>query len=123
MSRIKSKGSKIETTIFAVLRKDGFYFQKHYGRMPGKPDLAVPSKKIAVFIHSDFWHGWRFSKWKNDLPEYWKIKIERNRQRDRRNSTKLKKMGWKVLNIWEHQLHSNKEETISKIEFFLKENA
>lgn len=57
MSRIRGKNTKAELIVFRYLRKEGVYFQKHYKRAPGSPDIALPRKKRAVFIDGDFWHG------------------------------------------------------------------
>lgn len=121
MAGIKSKNTIFEKEVFSILRKRDLYFQKHYLKAPGKPDISIPSKKIAVFIHSDFWHGWQYPKWKESLPnKFWKNKIESNRKRDRKNTFKLRRMGWRVLVVWEHSLKRNQKETINKIYLFLK---
>ena len=65
MSKIRSEETQIEQIVYRYLRKQGVYFQKHYKKAPGSPDIALPKKKIAVFIDGDFWHGWRFSKKKS----------------------------------------------------------
>lgn len=121
MSRIRSKNTKAESIVFKELRKQGIYFQKHYKRVSGCPDIALPRKKIAVFIDGDFWHGYQFSKLKRRLPKkYWLGKIERNVKRDKKNRSKLKKEGWKILRVWEHEMQKHFSETISKIIAFLK---
>jgi DNA mismatch endonuclease (patch repair protein) len=105
MSKIRSKNTKAEVLVFRELRRLGIYFQKHYKRAPGSPDIALPRKKIAVFIDGDFWHGYRFDKKKSRLPKkYWRAKIEGNIKRDRKNSLLLRKAGWKVLRVWEHEI-------------------
>lgn len=120
MSNIRSKNTKVEILVFRELKKRGIYFQKHYKRAPGKPDIALPRKKIAIFIDGDFWHGYRFSKVNSRLPKkYWQGKIENNIKRDRTNRTRLKKAGWKVLRIWEHKLQKNFDFAINKIMDFL----
>jgi DNA mismatch endonuclease (patch repair protein) len=122
MSKITSKNTKLELHVFKYLRKNKIYFQKHYKKAPGKPDIAIPSRKIAVLIDGDFWHGWRFKEWRDKLPSiYWIPKIESNIKRDRRNIALLKKQGWKVLRVWEHDLVPKKRErTLHKIAEFLK---
>ena len=77
MSKIRSQDTKVEILIFRELRKRGIYFQKHYKRVIGNPDIALPRKKKAVFIDGDFWHGYKFPKLKKRLPKkYWLAKIE-----------------------------------------------
>jgi DNA mismatch endonuclease (patch repair protein) len=121
MSKIKGKNTKVELLVFRELRKRGIYFQKHYKRVPGKPDIALPRKKIAIFIDGDFWHGYKYNKMKMRLPKiYWRAKIEANMLRDTINRRKLRKMGWKVLRLWEHEILKGKDTCLQKIINFLK---
>jgi DNA mismatch endonuclease (patch repair protein) len=73
--------------------------------IPGTPDFVFLAERLAVFVDGCFWHGCPACK---RIPssnvEYWREKIERNRRRDRTVCARLKKDGWKVLRIWEHQL-------------------
>lgn len=115
MSHIRSKNTGIERKIFTLLRERGIYFQKHYKKAPGNPDIALPRKKIAVFLDGDFWHGYQFKKTRDRLPEYWKLKIEANIKRDRRNRGILRKQGWRVLRIWEHQIKKDPGYCIERI--------
>lgn len=120
MSRIRAKNTGIEKTVFVFLRKHRIYFQQHYDRIPGKPDIALPSKKIAVFINGDFWHGYKFAAWKNRLPQdYWVKKIETNIKRDQKNYRFLKRNGWKILKVWGHDVAKRPEKTCNKILDFL----
>jgi DNA mismatch endonuclease (patch repair protein) len=122
MSKIRSKNTKPEVLVFRELHKRGIYFQKHYKRAAGNPDIALPRKKKAVFIDGDFWHGYQFSKLKKRLPKkYWLAKIERNIKRDRKNRAQLRKEGWKVLKVWEHELNKNFDNALKKIINFINE--
>jgi len=120
MSSIRSKNTKAESIIFKELRKQKVYFQKHYKRAIGNPDIAIPRKKRAVFIDGDFWHGYQFSKLRKRLPEkYWLAKIERNMKRDKSGRAKLRKEGWKVLRVWEHDIIGSHHKPFEKIIDFL----
>lgn len=120
MSKIRSQNTKVENIVFRELRKRRIYFKKHYRKVLGNPDIAVPSKKKAIFIDGDFWHGYKFSKLRQRLPkEYWLAKIENNVKRDRVYRSKLKKDGWKILRVWEHELLGKQNKTIDKIATFL----
>jgi len=122
MSKIRSQNTKIENLAFRELRKRKVYFQKHYKKAVGNPDIALPGKKRAVFLDGDFWHGYQFSKLKQRLPQkYWLAKIEGNIKRDRSYRAKLRKEGWKVLRIWEHELLERPDKAIDKIVAFLSE--
>lgn len=120
MSKIRSQNTKVENLAFRELRKRRVYFQKHYKKAIGSPDIALPSKKRAVFIDGDFWHGYRFSKLKQRLPKkYWLAKIERNVKRDKNYRARLRKEGWEILRVWEHELLEKQDKTIDKITTFL----
>ncbi len=121
MSKIRSQNTKAELLVFRELKRHGIYFQKHYKRAVGNPDIALPSKKKAIFIDGDFWHGYQSPKLKKRLPKkYWLAKIERNMKRDKVNRNKLKKDGWEVLRIWEHEVQKNFDKTIKVIISFLE---
>jgi DNA mismatch endonuclease, patch repair protein len=119
MSRIRSKNTLIERSVFAFLRHNKVYFKRHYNKVPGKPDLALPRKKIAVFIDGDFWHGRDYAKRKSRLPPYWQEKIANNIKRDRKNRMILRKSGWRVLRVWERDIKKHPARTFTKILDFL----
>jgi DNA mismatch endonuclease (patch repair protein) len=122
MSLIKPKGTKPEVLVFRYLRKNKIYFQKHYKRVVGSPDVAVPSKKLAVFIDGDFWHGWKFAQRRHKLPKvYWRAKIEANIRRDKKTFATLRRKGWRVMRVWEHDLVQKKRgHTLNKVTGFLE---
>jgi len=120
MSRIRGKNTGIEKTVFSYLRRNNIYFQKHYNKVPGKPDIAIPSKKLAVFVNGDFWHGYKYQEWKERIPKnYWREKIENNIARDKKNYRNLRRAGWKVLRIWGHDITKKRDITLEKIHNFL----
>src|SRR4051812_27573968 len=102
MSRIRSKDTTPEMTIRRLAHARGLRFRKHAKQMPGCPDLVFSRSKVAVFVDGDFWHGWRFSVWSEGLSPYWRLKIEGNRRRDKRNFCALRRRGWTVIRLWEH---------------------
>jgi len=121
MSRIKSKNTQLEKEVFSFLRANKVYFQKHYKRVQGSPDIALPSKKKVVFVDGDFWHGWKQKQAVKRLPDaFWKEKILNNIKRDKRNRATLRRNGWKVLRVWKHEIEKNKNKTLNKILEFLK---
>jgi DNA mismatch endonuclease (patch repair protein) len=88
--------------------------------MKGKPDIVFQKDKICIFLDSDFWHGWYYPKWKHLLKdEFWRKKIEANRSRDSKTTTFLRRQGWKVLRIWEHEIQKSPEVTMKKVVDFL----
>lgn len=116
MSKIRSKNTKAELIVFRELRKRKVYFQKHYKRCVGCPDIAIPSKKIAVFIDGDFWHGRNFNNYRNRLPrKYWRAKIETNIARDKKSRSLLKRDGWRILRVWESDILKKNSNSLHKI--------
>ena len=69
-----------------------------------------------MFVDGDYWHGWRFPAWRDKLARYWKQKIENNRRRDQRNFQRLRKDGWLVIRIWEHEVERDAARCIGRIE-------
>lgn len=120
MSKIRSSNTKIELEVFKRLKKRGIYFQKHYKKAPGTPDIALPRKKKAVFIDGDFWHGNNFETLRNKISgEYWINKIEKNISRDIKINAILKENGWSILRVWETDINNQIDCTIDKIYKFL----
>lgn len=116
MARIRSKNTFPELAIRRSLHRLGLRFRVHDSSLPGCPDLVFRKARIAVFIDGDYWHGWRFPQWKTKLAPYWKAKIERNRERDARNFGKLRRHGWLVIRIWEHQIERDLEACVRRVE-------
>jgi len=114
MSRIKSKNTKPELFVFSTLDNLNIQYEKHYNTL-GKPDVAFPDKKIAVFINGEFWHGKRFKIEKKFYQKFWQDKIRKNIIRDRKNYKHLNENGWKVIKIWDKDLKKNPEKEINKI--------
>ncbi len=115
MSNVKTKDGRLERIVRSALHKRGFRFRKHIKNLPGTPDIVFPKAKIAVFIDGDFWHGFRFPEWEYKLTEFWRNKIITNRKRDQKNFRKLRRMGWRVLRIWQHEIEKNTESCVMKI--------
>lgn len=122
MSRVKGKDTGIERAVRSELHKRGLRFRKHVKDLPGKPDVVFPKAKVVIFIDGDFWHGYRFPLWANKLPDFWKEKIQKNRERDKKNLIKLKKMGWHVIRIWQHELESRFIASIERIIFAVNQS-
>ncbi len=122
MSKVKGENTSLELIVFSYLRKHGVHFQRHYRKALGNPDVALPRKKKAVFIDGDFWHGWGYQKKKRNWPPYWKEKVARNIRRDKRNRATLRKKGWRVMRIWEHQLAlKNRDMTLRELLDFISD--
>jgi DNA mismatch endonuclease, patch repair protein len=115
MARIRGRNTTPERVIFAALEECGMPFVRHRDDLPGRPDVVFPKTKLVVFIDGDFWHGWRFPLWTHKLSEKWRYKIATTRQRDQRNFRKLRRLGWKVLRLWEHQIENDPKRCVDRI--------
>ena len=105
MSKIRSRDTKIEKRTASLLRKNGL----HYRRFPktfGSPDFVV-EKSVLVFCDGDFWHGYRYGEKKRLPKKFWRDKIERNMERDRKVTRRLRADGWSVVRLWEHDIEKN----------------
>jgi len=115
MARIKGKNTGPERLVGDGLELLGIRFERHAADIPGRPDITFRKIKVAVFIDGDFWHGWRFPLWYRKLSPWWRDKIAGNRERDKRNFRKLRRLGWKVIRIWEHQIEQDLPRCIERI--------
>lgn len=104
MARIKGKNTGPEQMVTAALAELGLSWESHAPDLPGRPDFVFRSARVALFVDGDFWHGWRFPQWRDKLSAKWEAKIDGNRRRDVRNHRRLRRMGWKVVRLWEHQV-------------------
>ncbi|HBI17693.1 MAG TPA: very short patch repair endonuclease [Candidatus Moranbacteria bacterium] len=116
MSKIKAKETKLEIRFRKELWRAGFRYRKNAHGYYGKPDVLLKKYKTVIFIDSCFWHGCKkHFKLPATKKEFWKIKIERNKQRDNEVNRYYKKNNWIIIRIWEHQLRENKNFFIEKI--------
>lgn len=120
MSLIRAKNTKPEIALRKLVSSEfyplGYRYKIHYGKLPGKPDVAFVSRKVAIFVDGSFWHGYKLVKKKQLLTEkYWLPKIQRNMERDRENNRSLKRMGWKVVRVWEHDIFKSPDRVLDKV--------
>lgn len=103
MSAIRSKHTSPELVLRQILRKKGVRYKLHYGKE--KVDIALPSRKIAIFMDGCFWHHCPLH---GHIPKsnrgYWVPKIRKNKKRAKMKDARLRKAGWKLVHIWEHEL-------------------
>lgn len=103
MAGIRSKDTKPEMIIRKALFARGFRYRLHDKRLSGKPDLVFPKYHAVIFINGCFWHrhNCHLFKWPSTRPDFWKNKINRNVEVDKKNYQKLKQDGWYILTVWE----------------------
>lgn len=111
MSRIRSRGTKPELAVHALLRAvcrgSGLRIRTHARGLPGSPDFVIVAERVAVFVHGCFWHrheGCRLCTVPQTRRAYWRDKFDANVRRDRRAARALRARGWRVITIWECRL-------------------
>lgn len=120
MSRIRARDTKPELAIRRILHARGLRYRTHVAHLPGRPDVVFGRAKVAVFVEGDFWHGWKFDCWKQGLAPYWREKIERNMRRDAQNLRRLRRDGWKVIRVWEHEIEADAARCADRIELAVR---
>ncbi|MFB6305382.1 MAG: very short patch repair endonuclease [Flavobacteriales bacterium] len=123
MSRIGYKNTKPEIKLRKALWHSGLKgYRIHYKKAPGKPDIAFPGKKTAIFVHGCYWH--RCPHCKPSVPrnnvEFWKNKFQKNMKRDKRKEQDLINYGWKVITVWECKIKKELDEQVERIKSELK---
>ncbi len=120
MSQVKNRNTKPEVSVRKLLWQKGFRYRIEYG-LRGKPDIVFPANNIAIFIDGCFWHHCPMHyKTPETNTKFWKNKILQNKKRDYKNNIQLRKAGWTVLRIWEHEVKKNPIKVVNKIINLLK---
>lgn len=104
MSRIHSRDTTPECVVRSLLHKAGFRFRLHVKALPGSPDLVLPRYGCAILVHGCFWHrhpGCRYSSNPKSKVAFWRNKFAANVARDRLVRLQLRRLGWRVLVVWE----------------------
>lgn len=111
MSCIRSRGNKdTELALARLLRRNRVAGWRRNQSAFGKPDFVFRQARLAIFVDGCFWHGClKHSKPPRSNQNYWRAKMIRNKARDRSVSRALRKRGWRVLRIWEHELARKNE--------------
>jgi DNA mismatch endonuclease (patch repair protein) len=127
MSRIRSANTKPEMLVRRFLHANGFRYRLHDKKLPGKPDIILPKYKTVIFVHGCFWHGHEGCKYyvvPKTRTDWWLNKINNNRNNDLKAMKALKKVGWKVLDVWECDLKKERpEETLLRLKKLIISNA
>ncbi len=111
MSKIRSRNTKPEIFVRSMLHRMGYRFRLNRKDIFGHPDIVLPKRRIAIFVHGCFWHGHQNcpkSKLTSTNTEFWASKISGNIERDRLVKNTLIELGWRVLVIWQCSM-KNKE--------------
>jgi DNA mismatch endonuclease, patch repair protein len=109
MAKVKSQRNRsTEWRLRSALVRAGIRgWELNPSDVPGKPDFVFRAERVVVFVDGCFWHGCpQCERTPSSNTAYWERKISGNRERDRTNTRALRRNGWKVLRVWEHQLNS-----------------
>jgi DNA mismatch endonuclease, patch repair protein len=114
MSRIRGRGNKTtELALVELFRCYRIAGWRRHAKMFGNPDFVFRKCKLAVFVDGCFWHGCaKHSTLPKNNRAFWKEKLARNKARDRLVMRTLKRHGWRVVRIWQHQLSRKYEQRL-----------
>lgn len=118
MSKVRLKNGKAETILAKRLWHEGYRYRRNYKKLPGSPDIALTTYRVAVFVDGEFWHGENWDERKAKLKhnrEYWIEKIEENMARDKRVDGQLQEMGWTTVHFWEKQVLKHTDECLQVV--------
>ena len=107
MRQVKGRDTSPEMKVRRLLWRLGARYRLHRKDLPGAPDIVLPGRRLAIFVHGCFWHGHdcaRGARVPKQNRDYWEAKIGRNRARDLRTQAELQALGWTPLILWECEL-------------------
>lgn len=116
MAAVKSKDTTPEMFIRRLVYSLGFRYRLHVRSLPGTPDLVFPRLKRVIEVNGCFWHMHDCGRCRipSSRRDYWIAKIERNAARDKRTRRELRKLGWKVLVLWECEIKPSREDWLRR---------
>lgn len=104
MARVRSQDTGPELRLRRLLTGLGARYRLHRKDLPGSPDVVMPGRRLAFFVHGCFWHGHdcpRGARVPKANRDYWLAKVARNVARDARTQAALVEAGWRVETVWE----------------------
>ena len=120
MARIKGKNTKPELIVRRYLHTHGYRYRINVKRLPGTPDIVLRKYRTVIFINGCFWHGHEGCKYfviPKSNTDFWKKKIDRNKQRDIEKRVQLRRLGWHTIIIWGCELKpKNRHATLQALE-------
>ena len=123
MSRIRGRDTNPELILRKALWSNSLRYRLK-SKLPGKPDLIFPGRKVAIFVDGCFWHKCpEHFQWPTSRAEFWKNKISRTVERDGEITGQLEKMDWTVLRVWEHELRDDLQSVVMRISQVLSDQS
>lgn len=121
MAAVRRKDTGPEKWLRSRLHRLGYRYRIDVAGLPGRPDIVFASRRAIIFVHGCFWHRHNCPRGRS-LPKacagFWAKKFSTNRQRDRKVRQSLKRLGWRVMIVWECELL--RESTLASIVAFLE---
>ena len=116
MSRVRSKDTGPELAVRGALWRAGFRYRVHDRTLPGTPDISNKSKRLAVFVDGCFWHGCPecYAEPKSNV-DFWRAKVRRNRARRDEVREDLERMGFLVVEVWEHEVAGDPDAAVRRL--------
>jgi DNA mismatch endonuclease, patch repair protein len=120
MSKVRGKNTGPEILVRRLIFAMGYRYRLHATTLPGTPDLVFPSRRKCIFVHGCLWHrhGCALDRPPKSRRDFWEAKLQGNKERDSKRQSELRKLGWRVLVIWECQL--KRSNLRSRIQRFLE---
>ena len=114
MRAVGTRNTTPEIALRRLLHAMGYRFRLHRRDLPGTPDIVFPSRQKVIFVHGCFWHSHGCSKGQapKSREEYWRPKLDSNRQRDARKALEVEERGWQPLIVWACELSEKSTLTI-----------
>jgi DNA mismatch endonuclease (patch repair protein) len=106
MALVRSSNTKPELRVRKALHAAGLRFRLHDRRLPGRPDIVLPSRRVAVFVHGCFWHrhpdpACKLARMPKSRLDFWEAKLTGNAERDARTTAAVRAAGWTPVVLWE----------------------
>ena len=106
MAAIRPKDTTPELIVRRLVHRLGYRYRLHRKDLPGKPDLVFGPRRKVIFVHGCFWHlhpakSCLDGRQPKSNTSYWSPKLRRNAERDQEHLKTLRRLGWRVLVIWE----------------------
>ena len=120
MARIKGKNTGPELALRRAAWSMGLRYRLHYRIGRTRPDMVFIVARLAVFVDGCFWHSCpHHSATPKNNHDFWKRKLERNRERDTETTKVLEADGWRVLRLWEHEIEASPKDCARRIAMLL----
>lgn len=118
MKRIRGKDTRPEKIVRSLLHRRGFRFRLHDKKLPGKPDIVIRKYNTVIFVHGCYWHRHKECK-RAFVPatnkEFWQEKFRKNIERDNKNESELRTLGWKTFVIWECEIMKAPKASVERV--------